>query len=175
MARNDGSRIYSATYSNVGTNRIGKDHDLTSPYRSQYTNTISKATMSCAAGRMTGSMPHTSSKSQTTTNPQELESSKEKCRKVCMRRSRAVTENTKVSSLRSPKWTALTLCSGTWIPLEDGRNLAERNGVLEKLLPILDYVAGDSSPPPAPKHATAASRPRAPRASGGQRRAQGML
>ncbi|QIW96137.1 hypothetical protein AMS68_001655 [Peltaster fructicola] len=63
---------------------------------------------------------------------------------------------------------------GTWIPLEDGRNLAERNGVLEKLLPILDFVAGDSSPPPAPKHATAASKPRAPRTSAAQKRSQAV-
>lgn len=44
--------------------------------------------------------------------------------------------------------------------------LAERNGILDKLLPILDYVPGDRSPPPAPKHATAASsRPKAARQS----------
>jgi len=49
---------------------------------------------------------------------------------------------------------------GTWIPLHDGRMLAERNGVLEKMLPIFDYIPGDRSPPPAPKHATAASRAR---------------
>ncbi|KAF2122800.1 hypothetical protein BDV96DRAFT_481654 [Lophiotrema nucula] len=55
---------------------------------------------------------------------------------------------------------------GTWIPLHDGRMLADRNGVLDKLLPIFDYVPGDRSPPPAPKHATAASnRPKAPRQS----------
>lgn len=53
---------------------------------------------------------------------------------------------------------------GTWIPLAEGRMLAERNGVLEKMRPILDFVPGDRSPPPAPKHATAASnRPRAAR------------
>ncbi|KAF2014928.1 apses-domain-containing protein [Aaosphaeria arxii CBS 175.79] len=53
---------------------------------------------------------------------------------------------------------------GTWIPLHDGRMLAERNGVLERLGPILDYIAGDRSPPPAPKHTTAASnRPKAAR------------
>ncbi|KAF2028674.1 apses-domain-containing protein [Setomelanomma holmii] len=46
---------------------------------------------------------------------------------------------------------------GTWIPLEEGRHLAERNGVLDKMRPIFDYVPGDRSPPPAPKHATAAS------------------
>lgn len=55
---------------------------------------------------------------------------------------------------------------GTWIPLHDGRMLAERNGVLEKMLPIFDFIPGDRSPPPAPKHATAASsRPKAQRQS----------
>ncbi|KAF2743408.1 apses-domain-containing protein [Sporormia fimetaria CBS 119925] len=46
---------------------------------------------------------------------------------------------------------------GTWVPLHEGRLLAERNGVLDKLLPILDFIPGDRSPPPAPKHATASS------------------
>jgi transcription factor MBP1 len=46
---------------------------------------------------------------------------------------------------------------GTWIPLGDGRSLAEKNGVLDRLFKIFDYVPGDRSPPPAPKHATAAS------------------
>ncbi|BCS22101.1 putative APSES transcription factor [Aspergillus puulaauensis] len=53
---------------------------------------------------------------------------------------------------------------GTWIPLPEGRLLAERNNIIDKLLPIFDYVAGDRSPPPAPKH-TAASKPRAPKAN----------
>ncbi|KAF2201658.1 apses-domain-containing protein [Delitschia confertaspora ATCC 74209] len=60
---------------------------------------------------------------------------------------------------------------GTWVPLHDGRMLAERNGVLDKLLPIFDFVPGDRSPPPAPKHATAASnRPKQPRQTAAQRR-----
>ncbi|PYH48673.1 putative APSES transcription factor [Aspergillus saccharolyticus JOP 1030-1] len=50
---------------------------------------------------------------------------------------------------------------GTWIPLPEGRLLAERNNIIDKLRPIFDYVAGDRSPPPAPKHTTAASKPRA--------------
>ena len=55
---------------------------------------------------------------------------------------------------------------GTWIPLHDGRSLADRIGVLDKLLIMFDFVPGDRSPPPAPKHATAASgRPRPPRQS----------
>ncbi|KAH8424271.1 putative APSES transcription factor [Aspergillus melleus] len=53
---------------------------------------------------------------------------------------------------------------GTWIPLPEGRLLAERNNIIDKLRPIFDYVAGDRSPPPAPKHTSAASsRPRAPK------------
>ena len=61
---------------------------------------------------------------------------------------------------------------GSWIPLEDGRMLAERNGVLEKMRPILDFVPGDRSPPPAPKHATAASsRMKPPRTSAAAARA----
>lgn len=43
--------------------------------------------------------------------------------------------------------------------------------MLEKLLPIFDYVPGDRSPPPAPKHATAATnRPRQPRQTAAARR-----
>ncbi|RMZ84908.1 hypothetical protein DV738_g277, partial [Chaetothyriales sp. CBS 135597] len=52
---------------------------------------------------------------------------------------------------------------GTWIPLTEGRALAEKNGILEKISKIFDYVPGDRSPPPAPKHATASSRPKAQR------------
>ncbi len=43
------------------------------------------------------------------------------------------------------------------MPLQDGKALAERNNVLDKLLPIFDFVPGERSPPPAPKHATATS------------------
>ncbi|KAI7363561.1 apses transcription factor [Hortaea werneckii] len=60
---------------------------------------------------------------------------------------------------------------GTWIPLEDGRDLAAKNGVLEKLMPIFTFVPGDRSPPPAPKHLTAASsKPRVPKAVAAQKR-----
>lgn len=58
---------------------------------------------------------------------------------------------------------------GTWIPLHEGRVLAERNNSLAKLRPIFDFVAGDRSPPPAPKHSTA-SKPRAPRANSNRRK-----
>ncbi|KAL4944514.1 hypothetical protein BDV06DRAFT_187228 [Aspergillus oleicola] len=54
---------------------------------------------------------------------------------------------------------------GTWIPLMEGRLLAERNNIIDKLRPIFDFVAGDRSPPPAPKHTSAASKPRAPKNS----------
>ncbi|KAL4796213.1 hypothetical protein BDV19DRAFT_83750 [Aspergillus venezuelensis] len=54
---------------------------------------------------------------------------------------------------------------GTWIPLMEGRMLAERNNILDRLRPIFDFVAGDRSPPPAPKHTSAASKPRAPKNS----------
>jgi transcription factor MBP1 len=64
---------------------------------------------------------------------------------------------------------------GTWIPLPDGRDLAERNGVLPQLAIIIDYVAGDRSPPPAPKHSTSQSKPRAPRASMAKRIAASKL
>ncbi|KAL8697522.1 MAG: hypothetical protein Q9201_007088, partial [Fulgogasparrea decipioides] len=46
---------------------------------------------------------------------------------------------------------------GTWVPLHEGRLLAERNGVLGKLLPLFDFIPGPNSPPQAPKHQTAAS------------------
>ncbi|KAL6715413.1 Transcription factor mbp1 [Lecanora helva] len=52
---------------------------------------------------------------------------------------------------------------GTWIPLEEGRSLAERNSVLDMLRPIFDFVPGNVSPPQAPKHTTNSGKPRAPR------------
>src|SRR5271170_7997050 len=43
--------------------------------------------------------------------------------------------------------------------------LAEKNGILPRLAKIFEYVPGDRSPPPAPKHTTAASaRPKAAKA-----------
>lgn len=52
---------------------------------------------------------------------------------------------------------------GTWIPLRDGRALAERNGVLDKLRPIFDYIPGEKSPPQAPKHTTNSNKPKIPK------------
>ncbi|KAK2741123.1 hypothetical protein FQN57_005724 [Myotisia sp. PD_48] len=59
---------------------------------------------------------------------------------------------------------------GTWIPLKEARALADKSGVLGKLSILLDYVAGDVSPPRAPKHTTASSRPRQPKATAANRR-----
>lgn len=49
---------------------------------------------------------------------------------------------------------------GTWIPLSAGEALAQRNNVFERLRPIFEFVPGDESPPPAPRHA---SKPKATR------------
>ena len=55
---------------------------------------------------------------------------------------------------------------GTWIPLQDGRMLAQRNNVFEKLRPIFDYIPSNVSPPPAPKHNTNSSKPKIPKLPG---------
>src|SRR3954452_2690169 len=80
-----------------------------------------------------------------------------------MRKYKEATANTKVgATVRSVSGHALISDIGTWVPLTDGRALAEKNGILRKLSKIFDYVPGDRSPPPAPKHTTAASnRPKA--------------
>ncbi|KJZ73887.1 hypothetical protein HIM_06780 [Hirsutella minnesotensis 3608] len=43
---------------------------------------------------------------------------------------------------------------GTWIPLEAGEALAQRHSVYDRLRLIFEYVPGNESPPPAPRHAT---------------------
>lgn len=63
--------------------------------------------------------------------------------------------------------------TGTWIPLQEGRILAERNNILGKLVPIFDFIPGDRSPPPAPKHTSNPSKPRAPRKSATHRTTAG--
>ncbi len=50
---------------------------------------------------------------------------------------------------------------GTWIPLDHGEALARRNNVFDRLQLILEFVPGDVSPPPAPRHT---SKPKVPRA-----------
>ncbi|KAI0868855.1 ANK-repeat protein MBP1 [Hypoxylon argillaceum] len=49
---------------------------------------------------------------------------------------------------------------GTWIPLEVGEQLAQRNNIYDRLRLIFEYTAGGESPPPAPRHT---SKPKAPR------------
>ncbi|KAK4164353.1 cell division cycle-related protein res2/pct1 [Cladorrhinum sp. PSN259] len=49
---------------------------------------------------------------------------------------------------------------GTWIPLEQGEALAQRNNVYERLRAIFEYTPGDESPPPAQRHP---SKPKAPK------------
>ncbi|RKF51400.1 Cell division cycle-related protein res2/pct1 [Golovinomyces cichoracearum] len=44
---------------------------------------------------------------------------------------------------------------GTWVPLEQGKALAQRNHVYEKLRVIFEYTSGVESPPTAPRHTTA--------------------
>ncbi|KAK2882399.1 hypothetical protein FQN49_000381, partial [Arthroderma sp. PD_2] len=60
---------------------------------------------------------------------------------------------------------------GTWIPLAEARALADKNNVLDKLRPLFDFMTGDASPPPAPKHTTASAKPRAQKGTGTGRRA----
>ena len=82
-----------------------------------------------------------------------------------MRKSRVDTASIKVSKtchgLSIGQLYSYIQRSGTWVPLADGRVLAERNGVLDKLRPLFDYVPGDISPPQAPKHAT--NKPKLPK------------
>ncbi|KAK7973172.1 cell division cycle-related protein res1/s.t1.c1 [Apiospora saccharicola] len=49
---------------------------------------------------------------------------------------------------------------GTWIPLDSGEQLAQRNNIYERLRPIFEFTPGNQSPPPAPRHA---SKPKAPK------------
>ncbi|KAH0551628.1 hypothetical protein GP486_007155 [Trichoglossum hirsutum] len=61
---------------------------------------------------------------------------------------------------------------GTWVPLDLGRAIAQQHNVLHLLRPLFDFVPGDKSPPPAPKHTTAAStRPKLIKQSVAPRRA----
>ena len=75
-----------------------------------------------------------------------------------MKKYKEAMANTKVDCM-CLNWIGSVLIHGlgTWVPLTDGRALAEKNGILRKLSKIFDYVPGDRSPPPAPKHTTAAS------------------
>jgi hypothetical protein len=86
-------------------------------------------------------------------------------RRNCTKRFKVATESTKVQNslfglqVRLSS-SALTLI-GTWVPLEKGEELAHRNGIYEKLRTIFEFVPGNDSPPPAPKHTT--NKPKAPK------------
>ena len=55
--------------------------------------------------------------------------------------------------------------------MAEGKQIAEKNGVIKKLRKIFEFVPGDRSPPPAPKHTTAAAnRPKAAKAMAQPRR-----
>jgi transcription factor MBP1 len=64
----------------------------------------------------------------------------------------------------------LTSSVGTWIPLSKGVLLAKKYGVYNDLRALFEYVPGQNSPPPAPKHQNNPSNrgqvkePKAPRA-----------
>ncbi|POS82674.1 hypothetical protein EPUL_005392 [Erysiphe pulchra] len=58
------------------------------------------------------------------------------------------------------KYQGAKVCSPprTWVPLEQGQALAQRNQVYDKLQAIFEYMPGLESPPIAPKHTIAKSK-----------------
>lgn len=87
-----------------------------------------------------------------------------------MRKCRVDMASTKVIlNACTPTWIFAHPVIGTWIPLHEGRLLSERNNSLGKLRPIFDFIPGDRSPPPAPKHSTS-SKPKAPRNNSNRRK-----
>jgi len=82
---------------------------------------------------------------------------------MCTRRSKVDMANTRVRGAYIAQLLArraLTSLQGTWIPLDHGEALARRNNVYDRLQPIFEFVPGNESPPPAPRHA---SKPKAPK------------
>ena len=76
-------------------------------------------------------------------------------------------------NLPKERYAPAHLYTGTWVPLADGRALAEKNGILKKIFKVFDFIPGDQSPPPAPKHTTAASnRPKPAKPSSQPRKPQ---
>ncbi|KAF3760443.1 apses-domain-containing protein [Cryphonectria parasitica EP155] len=49
---------------------------------------------------------------------------------------------------------------GTYLPLQDARELARQHNVLDRLRPIFDFVPGAVTPPPAPRHASKPKQPK---------------
>src|SRR3954453_10487673 len=77
-----------------------------------------------------------------------------------MRRSKVDMANIKVCTAVVGE-IAFLIEAGTWVPLEQGQALAQRNGIYEKLRTIFEFIPGNLSPPPAPKHTT--NKPKVPK------------
>lgn len=58
--------------------------------------------------------------------------------------------------------TYLSRNTGTYLPLQDARELARQHNVLDRLHPIFDFVPGAVTPPPAPRHASKPKQPKKP-------------
>jgi transcription factor MBP1 len=69
--------------------------------------------------------------------------------------------NTKVGEGLHFRFKSMLKVQGTWVSLEQGQALAQRNNVYEKLRPIFEFIPGNISPPPAPKHTT--NKPKVPK------------
>ena len=76
-----------------------------------------------------------------------------------MRRYKAAMGNIKVGDPLCTKCMHAHREIGTWVPQDKAEVLAKKYNVYHLLKPILIFKlgAGDKSPPPAPKHTTAAS------------------
>lgn len=65
--------------------------------------------------------------------------------------------------LQSDSWLlTIVAASGTYLPLQDARELARQHNVLDRLHPIFDFVPGAVTPPPAPRHASKPKQPKKP-------------
>ncbi|ROV88956.1 hypothetical protein VMCG_10127 [Cytospora schulzeri] len=62
---------------------------------------------------------------------------------------------------------------GTYLPLQDARDLAHTHNVLDRLHPIFDFVPGAVTPPPAPRHASKPKQPKKAAAAGPSQATQG--
>lgn len=60
------------------------------------------------------------------------------------------------------KLTPTSSTSGTYLPLNDARELARQHNVLDRLHPIFDFQPGAVTPPPAPRHASKPKQPKKP-------------
>ena len=138
------------------------------------------ANMSCASAKTTGLMRPTSSRLPILISPLARGFWNGRFRRARTRKFKVDMENFKArenpsgDTSQGPR--SLIVIAGTWVPLDVGRAIAEQHNVLHLLRPLFDFVPGDKSPPPAPKHTTAAStRPKAAKQSAAPKRAPSML